>query len=59
MSDNERLATLVRMSASDLAMSLANMGHAYAMKGAGSSLTPVGRLKEVMGGMTQVCSSKH
>ena len=33
------------------------MGHAYAMKGAGSFVTPVSRLKEVMGGMTQVCTS--
>ncbi|XP_072033741.1 presequence protease, mitochondrial-like isoform X2 [Amphiura filiformis] len=58
MSDNDRLSTLVRMSASDLAMSLANSGHAYAMKGASSSLTPVARLKQLMGGMTQVTFMK-
>ena len=37
-------------------MQLANLGYTYAMKGAGSLLTPMGRLKEVMGGMTQVCT---
>ena len=54
MTDHDRLSTLVRMTASDFAMSLAQSGHSYAMKGASSSLSPVGSLKETMGGMSQV-----
>ena len=50
----DRLTTLVRMRASELAMSIPDMGHAYAMKHAGSSLSPVGRIQEICGGMTQV-----
>lgn len=50
----ERLATLVRMEAAELANSIVYMGHAFAMKRAGSSLSPSGRLHEIAGGMTQV-----
>ncbi|XP_071792109.1 presequence protease, mitochondrial-like [Asterias amurensis] len=54
LEDMDRLTTLVRMRASELAMSIPDMGHAYAMKHAGSSLSPVGRIQEICGGMTQV-----
>ncbi|XP_792865.3 presequence protease, mitochondrial [Strongylocentrotus purpuratus] len=54
LNDMERLATLVRMEAAELANSIVYMGHAFAMKRAGSSLSPSGRLHEIAGGMTQV-----
>lgn len=54
LSDQERLTTLVRMEAAEMANSVSFMGHAYAMRGAASSLSPVGQIGEVTGGMSQV-----
>ncbi|XP_022112056.1 presequence protease, mitochondrial-like isoform X2 [Acanthaster planci] len=59
LKDMDRLTTLVRMRASELAMSIPDMGHAYAMKHAGSLLSPVGRIKEICGGMAQVSFMKR
>ncbi|KAJ8049766.1 Presequence protease, mitochondrial [Holothuria leucospilota] len=54
LSDRERLTTLVRMEAADLANSVPFMGHAFAMRGAASNLTPVGELGELTAGLSQV-----
>ncbi|XP_038074672.1 presequence protease, mitochondrial-like isoform X2 [Patiria miniata] len=59
LNDMDRLTTLVRMRASELAMSIPDMGHAYAMKHAGSTLSPVGRIQEICGGMAQVSFMKR
>jgi hypothetical protein len=40
--------------ASDLAMSIVDSGHMYAMGLASSSLTPSARLGEILGGLNQV-----
>ncbi|XP_033114780.1 presequence protease, mitochondrial-like [Anneissia japonica] len=54
LDDVDRFTTLVRMNASDLAMSLSNMGHSFAMSAAQSNITPVGHFSEIMSGMMQV-----
>ena len=54
LSDNERLTTLIRMSAMELSHSLSDAGHRYAMTSACSGLTPVCRLNETYGGMSHV-----
>ncbi|XP_072181122.1 presequence protease, mitochondrial-like [Diadema setosum] len=59
LEDKEHLTTLVRMEAADLSSSLTNMGHAYAMKRASSSLSPSGRLHEIASGMSQVAFLKE
>lgn len=41
--------------ASDLAMSIVDSGHSYAMGLASSFLTPSSRLNEILGGLSQVC----
>ena len=46
--------TLIRMSASELAASLSNAGHRYAMSHSASTLSPASRLNEQFSGMTQV-----
>lgn len=56
LKDKDRLTTLIRMTASDLAMSLANSGHKYAMTHASSSLTPAAQRSEQFTGLTQVTS---
>ncbi len=40
--------------ASDLAMSIVDSGHSYAVGLASSSLTPSARLNEILGGLNQV-----
>ena len=50
----DRLRTLINGIASDMAMSIADSGHAYAMSAAASNLTPAGRFGELFGGMSQV-----
>ncbi|XP_065057689.1 presequence protease, mitochondrial-like [Rhopilema esculentum] len=50
----DRLRTLINSIASDLAMSVADSGHAYAMAVAASQLTPVAKYSELFGGMSQV-----
>ena len=54
-SDHNRLTTLIRMSASDMAASLAGSGHRYAMTHSASTLTPLAKWNEVLSGVTQVC----
>lgn len=54
----DRLRTLINSIASDLAMSIADSGHAYAMTSASSSLTPAGRYGELFGGISQVLFMK-
>lgn len=55
----DRLRTLINGIASDMAMSIADSGHAYAMSAAASSLTPAGRFGELFGGMSQVLFMKE
>ena len=54
LQDMNRLTTLIKMSAAELAHSLADSGHSYALTHASSSLLPLTKLKEEMMGMTQV-----
>ncbi|KAK7507320.1 hypothetical protein BaRGS_00001255 [Batillaria attramentaria] len=56
--DKDRLTTLIRMSASDLASSVPHAGHNYAMTHSASSLTPAAALGEMFGGMSQVSLMK-
>ena len=53
-SNSERLQTLIQMTATDLANSVIQAGHQYAMGHAASSLLPSAQLGELFGGMTQV-----
>lgn len=53
-SDHNRLTTLIRMTASDLAASLAGNGHRYAMTHSASTLTPLAKWNEMFSGVTQV-----
>ncbi|KAK6166270.1 hypothetical protein SNE40_023007 [Patella caerulea] len=57
-SDLNRLTTLIRMEASDLAMGLADSGHRYAMGHSAASLSPADNLSETLNGMTQVSFMK-
>ena len=52
--DVDRLRTLINSLATDLAMSIADSGHAYAMTTAASSLTPASRFGELFSGLSQV-----
>ena len=54
LNNTDRLRTLVNGLASDLAMSIVDSGHSYAMGLASSSLTPSARLNEILGGLNQV-----
>lgn len=54
LNNTDRLRTLVNGLASDLAMSIVESGHIYAMGLASSSLTPSARLNEILGGLNQV-----
>lgn len=58
-SDHNRLTTLIRMSASDMAASLAGSGHRYAMTHSASTLTPLAKWNEVFSGVTQVNMMKQ
>ena len=53
----ERLRTLVDMYASNMATSIADSGHLYAMMSSASSLSPAAQLSETFNGMTQVTIS--
>lgn len=57
--DKDRLTTLIRMSASDLASSVSQAGHNFAMIRSASSLTPAAALGELFGGMSQVSLMKR
>ncbi|GAB1608745.1 presequence protease, mitochondrial-like [Argonauta hians] len=53
-SDRDRLKTLIRMSASDLASGLSGSGHMYALGRAASTLSPLSQWKERFSGVTHV-----
>ncbi|KAL9969305.1 hypothetical protein ACROYT_G021504 [Oculina patagonica] len=59
LNNTERLRTLINMLASDLAMSVSNAGHLYAMALAASSLSPAAHLSEQFGGLSQVLFMKN
>lgn len=50
----DRLRTLINSYASDLAMSVAQSGHMYAMAAAAKNLTPSAQIAELFGGLSQV-----
>lgn len=52
--DVERIRTLVMMLAADMANSVADSGHAYAMSYSSSQLTPAAALTEKFSGLQQV-----
>lgn len=54
LKDLNRLTTLINMAASDMASSLSNSGHSYAMKHSSAGLSPAAQLSETFGGVTQV-----
>ena len=54
LADIGRLHTLIHMSASEIASSLADYGHRYAMVHAGGCLSASTALRELMTGMSQV-----
>ena len=54
LQDRERLQTLVNMAATNMAMSIANAGHSFAMAASARDLSPAARLSELFGGITQV-----
>ena len=57
-SDRERLTTLIRMSASELAAMIAHAGHSYAMTHSASTLNPTAKQIETFSGITQVSIMK-
>ncbi|XP_041378980.1 LOW QUALITY PROTEIN: presequence protease, mitochondrial-like [Gigantopelta aegis] len=57
LQDEERLCALIAMSASALAMSVADNGHTYAMSAAAATMTPAAELAEILAGLTQ--ESEH
>ena len=50
----ERLQTLIKAYANDLAMSVAQSGHLYAITCAAKNLTPTAQIAELFAGMSQV-----
>jgi Zn-dependent M16 (insulinase) family peptidase len=46
--------TLIKMSAADMAGSISNSGHSYALSHCSSRLNAASNLSEILGGMTQV-----
>lgn len=59
LNDTDVLRTLVNLFASDLAMSVSQSGHMYAMMLACSSLCPASELVEQFGGLSQVLFMKN
>ncbi|CAL1536313.1 unnamed protein product [Lymnaea stagnalis] len=57
-SDSNRLSTLIRMAASDLASSLSDNGHHYAITSSASMLNVVGSIQENFFGFSQVQTMK-
>lgn len=51
--------TLVMMSAAEMASSIANSGHMYAMTHASSALSAPNALREEVGGLAQVLNLCH
>ena len=56
--DTERLTTLIRMSAAELAAMISHMGHSYAMTHSASMLNPTAKQIETLSGITQVSIMK-
>jgi Zn-dependent M16 (insulinase) family peptidase len=54
LDDGDRLMTLIKMSAADMAGSISNRGHSYALSHCSSRLNAASNLSEILGGMTQV-----
>lgn len=59
MKDEGRLMTLVMMEAANLSSSISGQGHSYAMTHCSSRMNAAAQLKEVLGGMAQVCIDMH
>ncbi|CAG5126010.1 unnamed protein product [Candidula unifasciata] len=57
--DVNRLSTLIRMSASELASSLSDNGHHYALSSSASTLSTVNKLQELFFGYSQVRTMKQ
>ena len=53
----ERLQTLVKMTANNMALSVADNGHRFAISSSSSPLTPTSVLGEMFSGMQQVSYS--
>ena len=53
-SDTDRLKTLIRMSAAEMAAMLSHGGHNFAMSHSASSLSPAAKKQEEFSGVTQV-----
>ncbi|KAL3855313.1 hypothetical protein ACJMK2_014529 [Sinanodonta woodiana] len=58
LTDSNRLTTLIKMTAADMAASLSHAGHSYAMTHCASHLSPASSLKEQFSGVTQVSLMK-
>ena len=54
LTERDYLRTLINTYAGDLAMSVADSGHRYAMSSAAKSLNKVGQLSDLIAGMSQV-----
>lgn len=59
LKDEGRLMTLVMMEAANLSSSISGQGHSYAMTHCSSRMNAAAQLKEVLGGMAQVCIDMH
>ena len=57
LTERDYLRTLINAYAGDLAMSVADSGHRYAMSSAAKSLNKVGQLSDLIAGMSQVIIS--
>ncbi|BFZ21931.1 hypothetical protein BsWGS_24970 [Bradybaena similaris] len=57
--DMNRLSTLIRMSASELASSLSDSGHQYALSSSASTLSTVNKIQELFFGYSQVRTMKQ
>lgn len=58
LEDGDRLMTLIKMTAADMAGSISNRGHSYAMSHSCSRVNAASNLSEILGGMTQVSTMK-
>ena len=54
LQDLERLKTLVKMAANNMALIVADSGHKFAMSASTASIAPTGMLAEMFDGMQQV-----
>ena len=54
LQDLERLETLVKMAANNMALSVADSGHKFAMSASAAPIAPTSMLAEMFDGMQQV-----